>query len=337
MKKYQVFGMGNALVDMEVQVEEKFLKQMSIEKGLMTLVDEARQNEILSGLESNGFLHHTKLKRAAGGSAANTVVAASQMGAKTYYSCKVADDETGDFYAKDLSSEGVNSNQNMKRTEGITGKCLVLITPDAERSMNTYLGITSTYCKEQVILDDLKQSEYLYIEGYLLASPSGKEAVLWAKSKAREFGVKVALTFSDPGIVEHFRSAFDELIGDDGLDLIFANEMEAMAYCHADTYEKAAEGLKKYAKQFVVTRGEKGSYLYDGNDFSYIDPFQVDAVDANGAGDMYAGAFLYAITKGHDFKSAGNLASKASSCVVAKFGPRLSRENSLKIVKDLNL
>jgi sugar/nucleoside kinase (ribokinase family) len=174
-KKYDVYGIGNALVDMEFEVSTDFLQKASIQKGLMTLVEESRQTEIISNL--HGIQH----KRSCGGSAANTMIAISQFGGKSFYSCKVANDETGNFYYKDLLENGVHTNLSTHHLEaGVTGKCIVLITPDADRTMNTFLGITSNFSQKELIEAHIMDSNYLYIEGYLVASPTGKEAAVKA-------------------------------------------------------------------------------------------------------------------------------------------------------------
>lgn len=329
-KKYDVTGMGNALVDIEFEVSDAFLETNGIEKGLMTLVDEERQATLMTAI-------HTKTsKLQCGGSAANTVIALSQFGGKSYYCCKVADDELGRFFMEDLRESGVNHNLDPYQLEkGITGKCLVMVTADAERTMNTFLGITQTFSKSQLNLEAIKDSKYLYIEGYLITSPDAKDAMLTAKQVAKEHGVKVALTFSDPAMVKYFGSGFEEVIGD-GVDLLFANEEEAMLYTGEDTLLKAREAMKKLATHFVITQGKNGAMIYDGETFIDIEPYPTRAVDSNGAGDMFAGAFLYGITNGHTYASSGKLASMASSKIVSQFGPRLNWEEARGILERLS-
>jgi sugar/nucleoside kinase (ribokinase family) len=220
----------------------------------------------------------------------------------------VAKDPIGNFYYQDLMDNGVHSNLHYQdREEGITGKCLVLITPDAERSMNTFLGITSTISKAQVDPEAIRHSKYMYMEGYLVASPTGREAAIQARRIAEAAGVKTALTFSDVNMVKFFRDGLKEMIGD-GIDLLFCNESEACAFTDSPDAMVAREKLKSIAKTFVITLGEKGALIFDGKEFINVEPYAVKAIDTNGAGDMYAGAFLYAITHNHDFKSAGKLA-----------------------------
>lgn len=316
--KYDVYAIGNALVDMEYEINEQFLSQYKIDKGLMTLVDEVRQNELLDALGG------TPKKQQCGGSAANTIIAVSQFGGKGFYSCKVASDPIGNFYFQDLQDNGVDSNlRTQNRHSGITGKCLVMITPDAERTMNTFLGITQTISKDEVDAEGIKNSKYMYMEGYLVASPTGKAAAIHAREIAEAAGVKTALTFSDVNMVKFFRDGLVEMIGPKGVDLLFCNQSEALAYTQTDNVQAAREALKKVAKTFVITCGENGAIIWDGVTFIDIEPYKVKAVDSNGAGDMYAGAFLFAITHNHSHASAGKLASLAASRVVSQFGPRL--------------
>jgi len=326
--KYDVYGIGNALVDMEFKVTEEFFKNNNVEKGLMTLVEEDRQNALTSALAKENIKEE---KMQCGGSAANTMIAISQFGGKSFYSCKVASDETGKFYLNDLKDSGVDTKLTGETApEGITGKCLVMVTPDADRTMNTFLGITATYSEEELDYNSLKDSKWLYVEGYLVASPTGQKAAVSAVNFARENNVKTALTMSDPNMVKFFRDNINEIIGS-GVDLLFCNEDEAMEFAQTSDLSHAREELKKVCKSFVITLGSNGALLWDGTMFIDIEPFKVEAVDTNGAGDMYAGAFLYGLTNGHTFASSGALASLASSKVVSQFGPRLSKSQQIEI------
>ncbi len=328
MKKHHVYGIGNALVDMEIEVSTEFLKENSVEKGLMTLVDQERQNELLTQVKGN--IH----KRSCGGSAANTIIGARQLGARTFYSCKVANDETGEFYFSNLVEHGVQTNLHGERKEGVTGKCMVFITPDADRTMNTFLGITETFSEEELDFEELKDSEYLYMEGYLVTSPTGKAAAIKAREFAKENGVKTALTFSDPGVVGFFKDGFGEMIGD-GIDLLFCNEAEALSYSGKDNLSEALEELKKVSRQIAITQGPKGALLWDGEKEIDILTREVEAVDTNGAGDLFAGAFLYGLTHGHTFAESGKLACACSSELVTHFGPRLEAGVTTEIYKKL--
>ncbi len=328
MKRYHVYGVGNALVDMEFEVNDDFLKRLDIGKGLMTLVDEKRQIELLA------YLDHHKGKWSCGGSAANTIIAVNHFGGKSFYSCKVANDELGDFYQQDLQVAGVASNINGVRYDGETGRCLVMITPDAERTMNTFLGVTETFSVNELDAASIQNSQYLYIEGYLVTSPSGRAAAIEARKIAEHSGVKTALTFSDPAMVSYFRDGLSEMLGD-GVDLLFCNESEALAWANTDDMDTALVEVKKVAKTFAVTLGSRGAVVYDGNNQVAIDSHKVHAIDTNGAGDMFAGAFLYGITHGLDYLTAGKLASHAASKIVCHFGPRLHAEEYKKMLAEV--
>ncbi|MCB1679517.1 MAG: adenosine kinase [Halioglobus sp.] len=318
MKKYVAYGIGAALVDTEIRVQDRDLAQLQVEKGLMTLVDEARQGELLQHLEG----HLVEASHASGGSAGNSMIATAQFGGPTFMCCKVASDTDGDIYLADLAAAGVEHCLNGERAPGTTGKCLVLVTPDAERSMNTFLGISETLSVEQLDAAAIAASQYVYIEGYLVTSPSGCAAAVRAREIARAAGVKTALSFSDPGMVAFFRDALEQIIGE-RVDLIFCNEDEALGWTHCDNLELAVERLQQSAERFVITRGAKGALTFDGETLTEIPPHRVQAVDSNGAGDMFAGAFLYAITRGEDFPTAGRFASLAAGRIVAHYGPRL--------------
>lgn len=328
-KKYGVYGIGNALVDLEFKVNDQFLYDHKVEKGLMTLVDEDTQFRLI------GAIDHESLNRKSGGSAANTVIAVSQFGGKSFYSCKVANDEYGDFYLKDMNEAGVDTNlDGTEREEGVTGKCLVMITPDAERTMNTFLGATTNLSVEEINENAIKDSQYLYLEGYLTTSETGVEAMKKAKKIAEDNGVKTSITLSDPSIVQFFKEKFVEVIGA-SVDLLFCNEDEAMSFTEKDNLGDAREALKSEAHRFVITQGSNGAIIWDGDTFIDIEPYKVHALDTNGAGDMFAGAFLYGITNGLTFASAGKLASLASSKVVSQYGPRLNWPEVQAILHEL--
>jgi sugar/nucleoside kinase (ribokinase family) len=316
-KKYNVYGIGNALVDLEFKVSADFLEKYEVKKGLMTLVDEETQHQLI------GAIDHNNTKRKSGGSAANTMIAVSQFGGKAFYSCKVANDEFGDFYLKDMDDAGIPTNfTRQEREEGITGKCLVMITDDADRTMNTYLGISSGLSVNEVDERAIKDSEYLYLEGYLVASDPALEAMKLSKKIAEENRVKTAITLSDPSIVEAFKARFNEVIGA-SVDLLFCNEDEAKTFTGKDDLMEAREALKSEARRFVITQGKNGAMIYDGDTFINVEPYDVRAVDTNGAGDMFAGAFLYGITNELGFANSGKLASLAGSKIVSQYGPRL--------------
>ncbi|MDH5581576.1 MAG: adenosine kinase [Bdellovibrionales bacterium] len=331
MKKYHVYGVGNALVDMEFEVSDEWLSKMGVTKGVMTLVDDEKQRELL------GKLDVFKANKCCGGSAANTIIAVSQLGGDTFYSCKVASDDVGEFYYEDLMSEGVHTNLGDSRPDGVTGKCLVMVTPDAERTMNTFLGITASMGTSELCEEEIKNSEYVYLEGYLVTSPTGKSAAIKAREIAQANDVKVAFTFSDPGIVNFFKEGLIDIMGDKKIDLVFCNEEEAKEFCAQTDVNEAIKTLSTYAHTVVITRGEKGAMVYTNQEVMEVPTRKVKPVDSNGAGDLFAGSFLYAITHGRNLEEAARLACAASSKLVTQFGARLKKEELLEIkTQELN-
>ena len=321
MKKYQIYGVGAALVDTEVVVTNEFLSTHKIDKGVMTLVDEARQFELLAALDS----HH--VKRSCGGSACNTIVAASCFGSTGFYSAKVAEDDDGQFFVEDLQATGVDfrnpaASANASASASITGKCLVMVTDDAERTMNTFLGANLELTSNEIDETSLINSQWLYLEGYLVTDESRTNVAFQAMELAKANQVKTSLSLSDPFVVQVFGDNLRKVIGD-GIDLLFCNSHEARSFTNTHSTEAAAEQLKKYAKTFVITRGAGGSLSYDGTDLVQTAGVSANAVDTNGAGDMFAGAFLYAVNAGHNYTWAAKFANAASARVVSQFGPRI--------------
>ena len=320
-KQFHIYGIGAALVDTEITLSDADLAGMKVNKGVMTLVDEARQSELIEHLSQ----HLVASKKASGGSAANTIIAASYFGCNNVYSCKVADDENGQFYINDIKAAGVTYPAHITPLKGTTGKCLVMITPDAERTMNTFLGISETLSVAELDVPAIAQSQFVYIEGYLVTSTTGRAAAIALREHAEANDTRTALSLSDPAMVQFFRDGLVEMIGA-GVDVLFCNSDEAMGFTQTETLADAAEALKQFTKNFAITRGADGALLFDGNQLIQVAGNKVKAIDTNGAGDMFAGAFLYALAQGRDYKTAGEFASLAASKVVSQFGPRLKAE-----------
>jgi sugar/nucleoside kinase (ribokinase family) len=317
MATYNIYGIGAALVDTEVEVSDAFLDSAQIDKGVMTLVDEQRQTELLEALASE----NTHMLRKCGGSVCNSVVAASSLGAKTFFSGKVADDSDGHLYINDLKDAGVEFH-GAGQESGITGKCLVMVTEDAERTMNTFLGASEALSEREIDQAALVDSEWFYVEGYLVTDEARTLATKVAVEAAKANNVNVAISLSDPFVVAVFGDALREVIGG-GVDLIFCNKDEAMAFTGTESLEAAAEALKRYTKTFAITDGANGAITFDGHTMNQSKGVDANAIDTNGAGDMFAGAFLYAITSGKRYAWAADLANDCAARVVAQFGPRL--------------
>ncbi len=331
MARYDVYGVGNALVDQEFEVEDNFFEEQGIEKGLMTLVEFDQQEALLTALRDRYGLK----KQAGGGSAGNTLYALSQFGGEAYFACKIASDDTGDFYLEQLGHHNIDTNIG-SREDGTSGRCVVMISPDAERTMHTYLGVSVNFSLEELDFDAAARSEYIYVEGYMVTSPPAKAAIMKLKSYAEENQVKTAMTFSDPAMLEYFKDDINDALGA-GVDMLFCNLKEAQLWSGKESIEDVCEALKTKARRFAVTLGPDGALLFDGAKYIEIPGNPVEAIDTNGAGDMFAGAFMYAITQGMDFATAGRLASLAASRIVSQFGPRLQAGEHTSLLKEAGL
>ena len=320
---YDVYGLGNALVDMEYTIEDSFLADHDIPKGHMTLVDEPVMDALVEGLDGHAPT------RMSGGSAANTLIAVQGFGASTFYSCKVADDETGRHFLADLAEAGVVTNGNAASDEGKSGRCLVLITPDAERSMNTFLGISSALTHLELDEAALSSSRYFYAEGYMSSADGSREAAIAGRQMAEQAGVKTALSLSDPSMVEFFRDALVEILGN-GVDHLFCNEEEALTWAGTDRIDVAVNELKDIGRNLNVTLGAKGSLAVTPNGQSMVAGYPADAVDTTGAGDMYAGGCLYGWSQGMSAEEAAGLGNFAAATLVQELGARLRTPQSYK-------
>lgn len=318
MKKYAAYAIGAALVDTEITVSDHELASLGVDKGMMTLVDEAQQAALLEQLSD----HLIQASHASGGSAGNSMIATALFGAPTFMSCKVADDGDGDIYVRDLEASGVGHSLGDKRGKGTTGKCLVLITPDAERSLNTYLGVSENLSTAEVDEAAIQDSDWVYLEGYLVTSPTGHAAAVKTRVMAEQHGVNTAVSFSDPGMVQFFRDQLTTMIGE-RVDLVFCNEAEALEWGQTDSLDEACAAINAIARRYVVTLGARGVIVFDGVERITLAAHTVEAVNTNGAGDMFAGAFLYGLARGESYSRAGEFAARAAAEVVKHFGPRL--------------
>jgi len=330
MKKFDVYAIGNALVDIEYHATPQKLVELGIDKGVMTLIDEQRQNSLVAQL---GDSHESMT---CGGSAANSIIALAQMGARTHLDCRVSSDMTGQIFARDLHDSGVNSSLDYKPLPaGVTGKCLVFVTPDADRTMNTFLGVSAELDSSDIDIEAIKKSETIYIEGYLASAENTRDAAIEARKIAETRDIKTSLTLSDPNMVKFFRDSMTAMIGDK-VDLLFANEDEAKELAETDSFDEAIQLFKQLARSFAITRGREGALLFDGVALIEIKPNQVQAIDTLGAGDMFAGSFLYGLSQGMSFHQSGDLASLASAKIVTQFGPRLESAQTQALLQSFN-
>jgi len=310
-----VYSIGNAIVDLQLQVSEESFTELGLEKGSMNLID-AEQQEALLGRLDSGQLH-----KASGGSAANSMIAVAQLGGSAAYGCLVGEDDFGSFYTTEMAELGITLYTNPAQG-GSTGSSVILITPDAERTMNTCLGVSAEFGPEHISSRIMKDAEWLFVEGYLFSTPKGQEAVRKAISVAGKCGTKVAVTVSDAFIVDVFGDPLREALK--YADLVFANLTEAEKYVGEG--EDVVERFQSEFPNSVVTRGSAGAVVRYGGERAEIAPIPTTAIDDTGAGDMFAGSFLYGITNGYSGEQAGNLASNLASRVVSKLGPRLEKE-----------
>lgn len=323
MSHYDVYAIGNALVDSEYQITDAQLEAAGVAKRHMTLIDAPRRAELLH------HVHGVHAQRTGGGSAGNTVVALAQLGGKAFYSCRVADDELGDFYTQDLLAHGVATNlTHTKAPQGQTGSCMVMVTPDAERSMNTFLGATADIDASALHPHDIAKSKVYYMEGYLAASPTGLDAAIKGRALARQAGAALATTLSDMTMINFCRPGLDAMVGgpDTGtLDYLFCNEEEAQVWCGSKDLAQICQQLSQQARVVCLTRSAKGCVVIEGTQQIEVPAAKVKAIDTNGAGDMFAGAFLYAVTHGHSHAEAAWLANQCAARVVAQIGNRLDQ------------
>jgi sugar/nucleoside kinase (ribokinase family) len=320
-RSFDVYGVGHALVDLQYALATERLEQLGIRKGVMTLIDEPQQAHLLLALQGE-----TPVAQASGGSAANTAIGVASFGGKAYYTCLLGRDEWGDFYHRDLEAAGVQSNPAL-RNASPTGKCVVLITPDADRTLNTFLGASSQLAPEHLETALIQDSQYLYIEGYLVSSDNGFATCQRAQELARQAGTQVSLTLSDPAMVEHFRARFEALVAG-GVDLLFCNEDEARAFTGAGDRQAAAQHLSHRAPAGCITCGEDGALIFQQGRIDMVPGVAAKAVDTTGAGDLFAGGALFGLARGHSLEQAGRLGNYAAAQVVARYGPRLG--HSLK-------
>jgi sugar/nucleoside kinase (ribokinase family) len=328
----ELYGIGNALVDQEYSIQDDFLTQTALTKGTMQLAGQDAQFKLTTALNT----HTSSAGQVSGGSGANSIYAFSALGGQAFYACRVGNDDLGKFYLKDLTAGSVKVSP-MSEGHGTTGTCLVLVTPDGERTMHTFLGITTDLSIDQVDLTPLKNAQYLYIEGYLATSQTARDAVRSARAHARLESptTKIAISLSDPAMVQYAREGLVDLIGE-GVDILFCNEREALMFTHEETVEGAIISLKKFSELVVVTLGAAGAMIgYE--DVCIAVPPQVapQVLDTNGAGDAFAGAFLFGLSRGFTLGHCGLLATSVSSTLVGQFGARLRREQYAEILEKM--
>lgn len=316
---YDVYGVGNSLVDIQARIDDAMLARLEFTKGIMTLVDEAAQVRVLSALDGG------TITRCAGGSAANTIAGVADFGGRAAYAGKVGKDDLGEFWLQDMRELGVKIE--VPQTTGQTGTCVCLISGDAQRTMLTHLGLSSTLGPDDIAESEIRRSRFVYIEGYLFTTDSTRAAALKAIDLAKRHGVKVAFTVSDPFLIQLHRDLFWDLIAGP-IDLLFCNLEEARSLTGLTDAVDCAHKIHRHAADVALTLGPDGSLLMSGGKTYPIEGVAVQAVDTTGAGDMYAAGVLYGITNGLTWPQAGHLASHAAARVVTQLGARLQKKFS---------
>jgi len=309
-----VIGVGNALVDVLCSESDAFLERHGLVKGTMHLVDEGRARAIYEAMGP--------AVEVSGGSAANTIVGVASFGGRAQYVGKVRNDQLGDVFSHDLRSVAVRYTTPAATSGPSTGRCLIVVTPDAQRTMNTYLGASTQLGAGDVDAHAVARSRILYLEGYLFDPPAAQEAFRTAAGMAHAAGRKVALTLSDPFCVARHREAFLELV-DRHVDVLFANEVEICALYQENDFDEAVARVRGHCEIAALTRSERGSVVVNGDEQHVIDAQPVDAVvDTTGAGDLYASGFLFGLSRGMDLATCGRLGSLAAAEVISHVGAR---------------
>ena len=313
-KSYDVVGIGNAIVDVLVQADDDLIDNFELTKGTMALVDEAQAERLYAsvgpGLETSG------------GSAANTLAGVAQLGGRAGFIGRVRNDQLGGIFTHDIRSVGARFDTPAATEGPSTARCLILVTPDAQRTMCTYLGASVGLDPADLDLEMVAQAKVLYLEGYLWDSDEAKAAFITAAEVARAHGGEVALSLSDAFCVERHRESFQELV-DGHVDILFANEMEITALYKANSFEEAADQVRGRCKLAALTRSEQGSVVLNGAGTHSVAPFQLGPLlDTTGAGDLYAAGFLHAYTQGQSVDECGRLGSLCAGQVVTQLGPR---------------
>lgn len=324
--QYDVYGVGNALVDIQAQVTDETLSRLKFTKGVMTLVDAQTQRTVLEALEG------VPINRCAGGSAANTVIGVADFGGKAAYAGKVGNDVLGDFCLSDMRKMGVTIE--VPQAAGNTGTCVVLVTEDAQRTMLTHLGVSATLGPDDIDEAEIQKAKYVYIEGYLFTGESSKAAALKTIELAKANDVKVAFTVSDPFLIKEFRDEFWALI-EGPVDLLFCNLQEARSLTKLEDPIQCAHEIHKHTENVALTLGANGSILMHEGEAIPVEGVPVTAIDTTGAGDMYAAGLLGGIANGLTWQQAGHLASHAAARIVTQLGARLQNRFTPEDIEEL--
>lgn len=312
--RYGVVGIGNAIVDIIARCEDAFLSNHGMEKGFMQLIDASRANDLYDAMGP--------ASEQSGGSVANTCAGIASFGGNCAFTGRVASDQFGKVFAHDIRSIGVAYDTPPSDAGLPTARCFVLVTPDGERTMNTFLGASTELGPEDIDKAVVASSQITYLEGYLFDKPEAKAAFNEAAVTAREAGRKVALSLSDAFCVDRHREDFLNLVRG-GVDILFANQNEITSLYELNSFEEAAGAVRAEAEIAVLTRSEEGSVVISGNETIEIPATPVsEVVDVTGAGDLYAAGFFFGLTNGQGLEYCGRLGALASSEIISHIGAR---------------
>jgi len=312
--KIDVLGIGNAIVDVLSRSDDAFLKDNGLAKGSMSLIDETQAEELYTKMGAGVEI--------SGGSAANTIAGIASFGAKGAFIGKVRDDQLGKIFAHDIRSIGVEFTTGAATSGPQTARCLVLVTPDGERTMNTFLGASQNLSVDDINEDQVASAQVLYLEGYLWDPEQAKQAFLKAAKCAHNAGRQVALTLSDAFCVDRYRDEFQNLLRQD-VDILFANEAEIMSLFKASNFEDAVRLASEECKLAVLTRSEKGCVIIKGNECHEVPAVGIDeVVDTTGAGDLFAAGFLYGLSQDKPLPECGHLGALAANEIISHIGAR---------------
>lgn len=311
---FDVVGVGNSLVDVIAHAPDEFLHSEGLAKGTMTLIDTERAVGLYRALGSAVEM--------SGGSAANTMCGIASFGGRAAYIGKVAPDDLGEVFAHDLLAVGVSFRPGRPDGDVPTGRCLIVVTPDAQRTMNTYLGMSSLLHPGDIDRPAIADAQVVYLEGYLFDRPAAKEAFRLAARTAHEAGRQVSLTLSDPFCVDRHRDDFRDLVSDE-VDILFGNGEELCSLYEVESFEAAVAEVRIHCALAAITRGKDGSVIVTPDGLVEVAAEPVARVlDTTGAGDLYAAGFLYGLTQGRSLPQCGRLGSIAAAEIISHVGPR---------------
>lgn len=322
MSKLDLVAIGNAIVDMIAPISDEGLAALGVQKGIMQLVGDDEAMKLYAGMKNP--------VQTAGGSAANTAVVASILGASAQYISKTADDEIGIFFAESMKDEGVIYT-TPRCNDHASGRSMIFVTPDGERSMNTYLGASEYLHMDDIDFEAIANSRYLYLEGYRFDGPDSQAAFKLAVKTCKENDGIATITLSDPFCVGRHHDAFRDLI-EGGIDIVFCNEHELVAYTEAADFIAACEAVRHSGTDFICTAGAAGAYVISRGEIIHVPTKSVTVKDATGAGDYFAGGFLASIARGDDYVKAADIGCKIAGEVVQIVGTRVTSD--LKALMD---